>query len=65
MAFQRKMFEKYGALRTDFGRCGKGMLSNGDTEFGRRLLDAGEQLRYEPSAIVYPVPKHRTQQATF
>jgi glucosyl-dolichyl phosphate glucuronosyltransferase len=64
MAFQKKMFEKYGAFRTDFGRCGTGMLSNEDTEFGRRLLDGGEPLRYEPSAIVYhPVLEHRTQQS--
>jgi glucosyl-dolichyl phosphate glucuronosyltransferase len=66
MAFQKKMFEKYGAFRTDLDRCGTGMLSNGDTEFGRRLLDAGERLSYEPSAIVYhPVPEHRTQQSYF
>jgi glycosyltransferase involved in cell wall biosynthesis len=66
MAFQKKMFEKYGTFRTDLDRCGTGMLSNGDTEFGHRLLDAGERLRYEPSAIVYhPVLEHRTQQSYF
>jgi len=66
MAFQKKMFEKYGTFRTDFGRCGKRMLSNEDTEFGWRLLDGGERLRYEPAAIVYhPVPEDRTHQSYF
>jgi len=66
MAFQKKMFKKYGTFRTDLDRCGTGMLSNGDTEFGRRLLNAGERLRYEPAAMVYhPVPEHRTQQSYF
>jgi glycosyltransferase involved in cell wall biosynthesis len=66
MAFQKRMFGKYGGFRPDLGRCGEGMLSNDDTEFGRRLLDAGERLRYEPSAIVYhPVTEDRTQQSYF
>ncbi len=64
MAFQKKMFEKYGVFRTDLDRCGRGMLSNGDTEFGRRLLDAGERLRYVPSAVVYhPALEHRVQRS--
>ena len=62
MAFKKKMFEKYGGFRTDLDRCGTGMLSNGDTEFGRRLLVGGERLRYEPSAIVnHPVSHNRVQ----
>ena len=33
---------------------------NEDTEFGRRLIAAGERLRYEPSAVVYhSVPQNR------
>lgn len=65
MAFRKSMFDKYGGFRTDLGpsphkhipRCGE------DTEFGRRLLAAGEHIRYEPSAIVYhPVPATRLQQ---
>lgn len=56
MAFRREMFEKHGGFRTDLGpgppsrpihRFGE------DTEFGYRLLAAGERLRYEPSAVVY------------
>jgi len=66
MAFRRQMFEKYGTFRTDLGRCGKNLLSNEDTEFGRRLLAAGERLRYEPSAVVYhPVPESRMQKQYF
>jgi GT2 family glycosyltransferase len=53
MAFQKDMFQKYGAFRADLDRCGRGMLSNGDTEFGSRLLTAGERLRYEPTAVVH------------
>lgn len=62
MAFQKKLFARYGYFRTDLGRSGTGMLSNEDTEFGRRLLKAGEVLHYEPSAVVYhPVSKDRLQ----
>ena len=53
MAFRREMFEKYGGFRTDLGRCGDDLMSNEDTEFGRRLVSANERLRYEPSAVVY------------
>jgi glucosyl-dolichyl phosphate glucuronosyltransferase len=60
MAFRKEMFEKYGNFRTDLGRCGKGLISNEDTEFGRRLLAAGEPLRYQPSAVVHhPVTENR------
>lgn len=60
MAFRREIFDKYGAFRTDLGRAGTSMISNEDTEFGRRLLGAGQPLRYEPSAITYhPVDETR------
>lgn len=66
MAFRKAMFEKYGDFRTDLGRCADSMLSNEDTEFGRRLLAAGERLRYEPSAVVYhPVSENRVQKQYF
>jgi len=66
MAFRKEMFEKYGDFRTDLGRCGASMLSNEDTEFGDRLLRAGEHLRFEPSAVVrHPVPENRLQTAYF
>ncbi len=66
MAFRKEVFQKYGGFRTDLGRCGDSLLSNEDTEFGGRLLAAGEQLRYEPSAVVYhPVTENRIQKQYF
>jgi glycosyltransferase involved in cell wall biosynthesis len=66
MAFRKSMFEKYGGFRSDLGRCGDSMLSNEDAEFGRRLMAAGERLRYEPSAVVYhEVPKERLRKEYF
>lgn len=65
MAFRKEVFVKVGAFRTDLGRVGEG--ANGaceDSEFGERLLLAGEQLRYEPLAVVYhPVPPERLKKA--
>jgi len=66
MAFRKEIFEKYGGFRTDLGRCADSMISNEDTEFGRRLLGAGEQLRYEPSAVIYhPVQRERLKRDYF
>jgi GT2 family glycosyltransferase len=66
MAFRKNMFEKYGGFRTDLGRCGSNTMSNEDTEFGRRLMAAGERLRYEPAAIVHhPVRGDRLKKAYF
>lgn len=62
MAFQRKMFEKYGLFSVDLGPRPGSQLRGEDTEFGRRLITAGERLRYEPSAIVYhPILVSRLQ----
>jgi glucosyl-dolichyl phosphate glucuronosyltransferase len=62
MAFRKEVFKKYGCFRTDLGRCGTNLLSNEDTEFGHRLLAAGERLRYEPSAVTqHPVPEERVR----
>ena len=68
MAFRKEMFEKYGLFRTDLGPSPNNDIPrpNEDTEFGRRLMAAGERLRYEPSAIAYhPVIKDRLQQEYF
>ena len=68
MAFQKEMFEKYGLFRTDLGPSPNRETPrpNEDTEFGRRLLAAGERLRYEPSAIAYhPVPEGRIRKDYF
>lgn len=66
MAFRRAIIEKYGGFRSDLGPRPGSEIRGEDTEFGRRLLQAGEQLWYEPSAVVYhPVPPHRLQQQYF
>lgn len=66
MAFRASMFKTYGAFRVDLGRCGQSLLSGEDTEFGDRLLRAGEQLRYSPDAVVYhPVPRERLDEKHF
>ena len=68
MAFRKKMFEKYGGFRTDLGPTPEGKIPrpNEDTEFGRRLMAAGERLWYEPSAVVHhPVPEKRLKKSYF
>ncbi len=66
MAFRKAMFEKYGGFRTDLGPRPGSEIRNEDTEFGRRLIAAGERLRYEPSAIVYhSIPENRIQRGYF
>jgi hypothetical protein len=68
MAFQEKMFEKNGLFRTDFGPSPDREIPrpNEGTEFGRRLISAGERLRYEPSAVAYhPVPHGRIKKGYF
>ncbi|MGB7435963.1 MAG: glycosyltransferase family A protein, partial [Candidatus Acidiferrum sp.] len=64
MAFRKVMFEKYGGFRTDLGPPPE--FGGEDTEFGRRLISAGEHLRYEPQAIVYHcVPENRVRKHYF
>jgi glycosyltransferase involved in cell wall biosynthesis len=66
MAFRKEMFEKYGSFRTDLGPRPGSEIRNEDTEFGSRLLAAGERLSYEPSAVVYhPVQENRIQKKYF
>ena len=66
MAFRRTIFERYKGFRDDLGPRPGSEIRGEDTEFGRRLLQAGEQLWYEPSAVVYhPVPSSRLEQQYF
>jgi glycosyltransferase involved in cell wall biosynthesis len=66
MAFRKEVFQKYGDFRTDLGPRPGSEIRSEDTEFGGRLLAAGERLRYEPSAIVYhPVQANRIQKQYF
>jgi len=68
MAFRKKMFKKYGGFRTDLGPSPNREVPRlfEDTEFGSRLLAAGEKLRYEPSAVVYvAIPEDRIRKTYF
>jgi glycosyltransferase involved in cell wall biosynthesis len=66
MAYRKEMFEKYGGFRVDLGPRPGDEIRNEDTEFGCRLLAAGERLRYEPFAIVYhPVLENRLRQSYY
>jgi glucosyl-dolichyl phosphate glucuronosyltransferase len=66
MAFSKAVFDQFGGFRTDLGRIGKSMISNEDTEFGRRVMAAGLRLRYEPSALTYhPVEQSRLKKKYF
>ena len=66
MAYAKSMFQKYGAFRTDLGRSGDNLIGMEDTEFGERLLAAGERLWYEPSAVVYhPILQERVSKRYF
>lgn len=66
MAFQKAMFDKHGGFRTDLGPSPSSEIRGEDTEFGRRLISAGELVRYEPSAIVYHcVPENRVHKEYF
>ncbi|MGA8151706.1 MAG: glycosyltransferase [Terriglobales bacterium] len=66
MAFRRNVFEKYGGFRLDLGPCPGSEMRNEDTEFGYRLLAAGERLWYEPSAVVHhPAPLTRLKKEYF
>ena len=63
MAFRREAFESFGNFRTDLGPRPGSEIRRDDIEFGNRLLAAGKQLRYEPSAVVHhPAPAHRLNQ---
>jgi len=53
MAFRKEVFERVGGFRTDLGRVGNNLLSNEDTEFGRRIFAAGMRIRWVRSAITY------------
>lgn len=66
MAYRKEIFGRYGGFRTDLGPRPGSEIRNEDTEFGQRLLSAGERLWYEPSAVVYhSTPEGRVQKAYF
>jgi glycosyltransferase involved in cell wall biosynthesis len=66
MAFRREAFERFGLFRTDLGPNPNDLVRGEDTEFGRRVLAAGEQLVYVPTMIVrHPVEAKRATKAYF
>jgi glycosyltransferase involved in cell wall biosynthesis len=66
MAFRKSLFERYGGFRVDLGPRPGSEIRNEDSEFARRLLQAGEPLYYQPGAIVYhPVLENRLTKSYF
>jgi glycosyltransferase involved in cell wall biosynthesis len=66
MAFRKSVFSKYGDFRTDLGPQPGSQIRSEDTEFGARVLRAGERLWYEPSALVlHSVSQDRVRQEYF
>ena len=63
-AFRKEVFQRYGLFRLDLGVSGSAhTITCDDTEFGERLIRAGEKVIYCPTAVVYhPVdPKRATK----
>ena len=59
-AVRRSDFERLGGFIVGLDRIGRSLVSNGDTEFFRRLRAAGGSMRYEPEAsVVHCVPAER------
>jgi GT2 family glycosyltransferase len=66
-AFRRGVFARHGLFRLDLGVSGdRHTITCDDTEFGERLIRAGEKIVYCPTAIVYhPVDPSRTTKSYF
>jgi len=66
-AFRKDVFQKHGLFRLDLGVTGsKHTITCDDTEFGFRLIRAGEKIMYCPAAVVYhPVDPERTTKKYF
>jgi glycosyltransferase involved in cell wall biosynthesis len=66
-AFRRAVFAEHGLFRLDLGVSGSThTVTCDDTEFGDRILKAGEKVIYSPNAIIYhPVDPQRTTRKYF
>lgn len=66
-AFRKEIFSRYGTFRLDLGvRGSKHTITCDDTEFGGRLMAAGERIVYCPTAIIHhPVDPERTTKKYF
>jgi glycosyltransferase involved in cell wall biosynthesis len=59
-AVRRGDFDHIGGFRPGLDRIGRSLVSNGDTDFFRRLEATGARLRYEPAAgVIHVVPASR------
>src|SRR3546814_13966728 len=53
VAFDRRVFERYGNFRLDLGRKGGSLIGHEEREFLKRLMTAGGNVVYEPRAYVF------------
>ncbi|MDG6223222.1 MAG: glycosyltransferase family 2 protein [Candidatus Bathyarchaeota archaeon] len=63
MSFRKKVFDEVGFFKTDYGRIGKKLLSDEETEFSIRALGeiSNSKIIYDPKAVVHhKVIKSRT-----
>jgi glucosyl-dolichyl phosphate glucuronosyltransferase len=65
-AVQRAELVRLGGFRAELDRRGASLISNGDTEFFRRLRESGGRIRYEPRArVLHRIPPERLTLAYF
>ena len=65
-AVRREALQRIGGFRVGLDRLGSSLVSNGDTEFFRRLRTTGGRLRYEPAArVLHRVPPSRLTSSFF
>src|SRR3546814_15525052 len=53
VAFDRRVFERYGNFRLDLGRQGGSLIGHEEREFLKRLMTAGGNVVYGPRAYVF------------
>jgi glycosyltransferase involved in cell wall biosynthesis len=56
LAFDRRVFERYGGFRTDLGRSGSSLAMGEELELLARLRDNDERLVYDPAVVVHHRP---------
>lgn len=65
-AYRREMFHRHGLFRVDLGHAGRFPIPGEDSEFGARLLRAGERLIFSAAAeIFHPVDRGRLTRRYF
>lgn len=66
MAFRRTAFDRYGLFDVRLGPTAGSEIRGEDTEFARRVMDAGETVLYLPEAVIrHPVEEHRISKRFF